>query len=593
MITLSSLYTFAQPAQENKLFLRFVSPGDNDTVRARGDRVGIAGCTIPSARVYINGTETKVYASGAFVGLVDANVGEQRLHIAAIGANGDSTVRDFIVIRREPPKATPREPVAIEDWQMEPSQDIWLGNNDVLEVRFKGSPGYKAVFDIEGVESGISMSELPLTETNGMAGIYVGRYKVEEDDETENATIRFRLDPSFWGSVKGYAKGKVSILPKQLPRVGELIGKKPFINVGHGGDRLGGAKYGYLQPGIRVTVAGKERGQYKIALAGSVVGWIPDEYVKLLPSGTPFPRSLAGSVSVTGNDTLDIVSLSLGQKLPFFAEQQLNPTAIVIDVFGATSNTNWMTHHLTAKEVRNASWDQIGEDHYRLTLLLRHTQHWGFDCGYEGNALRIKVRRPPVIASQATPLNGLTIAVDAGHGGEAEGAVGATGALEKTFNLSMAKYLEAALKTKGAKVIMTRTEDANIMMYSRMDTAVNSGAQLFVAIHCNATGSNADMSKVSGVSTYYRYYGFQPLADIMYKHMLELGLNQFGVVGSFNFVLNAPIQMPNVLVEVAFMSNPEDEMKLMDDAFRKSVADKITAGFEEFVLAKATEEEKK
>jgi N-acetylmuramoyl-L-alanine amidase len=69
----------------------------------------------------------------------------------------------------------------------------------------------------------------------------------------------------------------------------------------------------------------------------------------------------------------------------------------------------------------------------------------------------------------------------------------------------------------------------------------------------------------------------------MYAKMLELGLGQFGVVGSFNFSLNAPTQLPNVLIETAFLSNPEDEMKLLDDGFREAIAGKVVAGLEQFV----------
>jgi N-acetylmuramoyl-L-alanine amidase len=66
--------------------------------------------------------------------------------------------------------------------------------------------------------------------------------------------------------------------------------------------------------------------------------------------------------------------------------------------------------------------------------------------------------------------------------------------------------------------------------------------------------------------------------------MLELGLDQFGVVGSFNFTLNAPTQLPNVLVETAFMSNPQDEILLLDDSFRTRIATQIARGLEEFVV---------
>jgi N-acetylmuramoyl-L-alanine amidase len=57
----------------------------------------------------------------------------------------------------------------------------------------------------------------------------------------------------------------------------------------------------------------------------------------------------------------------------------------------------------------------------------------------------------------------------------------------------------------------------------------------------------------------------------------------FGNVGGFNFSLNAPTDIPNVLVELAFMSNPEDEMRLLDDDFRKEIAERIVGGVEEWL----------
>jgi N-acetylmuramoyl-L-alanine amidase len=65
--------------------------------------------------------------------------------------------------------------------------------------------------------------------------------------------------------------------------------------------------------------------------------------------------------------------------------------------------------------------------------------------------------------------------------------------------------------------------------------------------------------------------------------MYSLGLKQFGVIGSFNFTMNSLTQMPNVLVETAFLSNPEDEMLLLDDGFRKKIAEQIAIGLEEYI----------
>ena len=319
----------------------------------------------------------------------------------------------------------------------------------------------------------------------------------------------------------------------------------------------------------------------------------PEDFAQLLPVETPLPRSLVGSISTSGNAVEDVVGVSLSQRLPYLTDQLVDPPALVVDIFGATSNTNWITHHRSAAGIKSVSWDQVGADHYRLTIALNNSQHWGYDVGYDqGSNLRIRVRRPPKFANPDSVLSGFTIAVDAGHGGDATGALGATGVEEKNITLTIASNLRSFLQDKGVKVVMTRTDDTNVGMPDRTDTIINGGAQILVSIHCNSGGGNSDAEAVRGVSTYYRHLGYQPLANIMYGKMLELGLNQFGMVGSFNFSLKAPTQLPNVLVETAFLSNPEDEMKLMDDGFRKAIAGKIVSGLEQFVKAYAQRAEK-
>jgi len=124
-------------------------------------------------------------------------------------------------------------------------------------------------------------------------------------------------------------------------------------------------------------------------------------------------------------------------------------------------------------------------------------------------------------------------------------------------------------------------------MVDRIDKIVRSNARLLVSIHCNSAGDASDPLALRGVSTYYRPIGFKPLADMMYEKMIAIGLRPFGEVGSFNFTLNSLTQLPNVLVETAFLSNPEDEMLLLDDSFRTKVAEQIVKGLEEFVKTHA------
>lgn len=573
-------------ARKDSFFLRVIIP-ERDTIRTQASRQRISASTLPSARAFVNGKEARVYASGAFVGLVNVPLDTSVVRLVVFSPTGDSLWKDYVLIRPQPLKSSPRDPLVIEPVMMEPSQDLWLGKDDILEVRFKGSPGYEASFDIDGVASDIPMRELPPNETGGVEGIYIGRYVVKEEDEARDVPIVFRLKKSFWTRKKAESRGKVSIIPLELPRVAEVLGRRPFLNAGLGEDRLGGAKLGYIPAGVKVQVTGKVGRQYRVRLSESLTGWLPAEFGRLLPLETPRPRSLVSSLSATGNDRQDAVAVSLSERLPYTSEQLLNPTAIAVDIFGATSNTNWITHHRSAEGIQSVTWDQVSEDHYRLLITLTYSQHWGYDIDYEGNSLRVRINRPPRIDTTGSALKNLVIAVDAGHGGENSGAWGATALREMDVTLATARHLQQMLNEKGARVVMTRSDDSGPGMLDRWEAALAGNAQILVSIHCNSIGSNSDPEAVKGTSTYYRHIGFQPLAKIMYDKMLELGLAQFGLIGSFNFTLNAPTQFPNVLVETAFISNPEDEMKLMDDEFRKKMAAKILEGLELFVRSSA------
>ena len=567
----------------DSLFIRVVEP-ERDTTICTAAKQRVSACTLSGATASINGKATKVYSSGAFCGAVSVPVGTSTLRLVARDVKGDSLVKEFVLVRPEPPKTSQRDPLVIDTVMMEPSQDLWLGRDDILEVKFKGSPGYTASFDIDGVESGIPMTELPVPKNGGLGGIYIGRYKVKEDDEARNVPIRFHLKKSFFSREKAFSRGKISILPKELPRVAEIVGKRPYLNAGTGTDRLGGAKLGYLRSGVRVEVTGKTADQYRVRLGDEMEAWLPDDFAQLLPPETPHPRSLVGALAISGDDKQDYVTVALDQRLPYLTQQTVNPATIVVDIFGATSNTNWITHQLSGKGIKSVAWSQIAAEQYRLTITLEYQQHWGYDASYEnGSTLRITVRRPPVILSIDSVLSKMIIAVDAGHGGDNDGALGSTGVKEKEITLIIAQHLDSLLRTKGANVIMTRSADESVSMSDRTERVLASGAQLLVSIHANSVGNSSDPELSRGTSAYYRHLGFQPLAADVYGKMLELGLEPFGVVGSFNFTLNAPTQVPSVLVETAFISNPEDEILLLNDGFRQKIAAQIAKGLEDFV----------
>ncbi|HEV7779713.1 MAG TPA: N-acetylmuramoyl-L-alanine amidase [Chitinophagaceae bacterium] len=360
------------------------------------------------------------------------------------------------------------------------------------------------------------------------------------------------------------------------PLVGRTTGALPYLEYGLGTDRLGGAKMGYLDTSIVVKVIDSTIGNYKVQLSKDHMGYLPKSNFKKDSTVKVLPFYLTNSWMVSGDDKYDYLMVNLDEKLPYRSVQQINPSKIVIDVFGATNNTNWITQRSSAKEIKNVYHEQIEDDVFRVTIELKNEQHWGYSIYYREKRLIIKVKRQPADLS----LENIRVAVDAGHGGDNNGASGVkTGILEKNYTLLIAKELEKELLDKGAKVFMTRTKDTSLGMIERTEMLKKEDPDFLVSIHLNSSVRDS----IGGVSTYYRYIGFRPLTQYIQESMLKTGLRDFGNIGSFNFALSGPTDYPNCLVEVAFLSNKEDEQLILDPEFHKAVAKQIVEGIKEWL----------
>lgn len=362
------------------------------------------------------------------------------------------------------------------------------------------------------------------------------------------------------------------------PLVGTTTGSLPYLEYGLGVDRLGGAKMTYLDTNIVVKVIDSTIGNYKIQLSKDHQAYLPKANFKKDSTIKIQSYYLTNSWMVTGDDKYDYLIISLDEKLPYRSMQQINPSKIVVDVFGATSNTNWITQRSSAKEITNVYHEQVEDDVFRVIIELKHQQHWGYSIYYKDKRLVIKVKRQPVDLS----LENMKVAVDAGHGGDNSGATGLkTGIQEKKYTLLIAKQLERVLQEKEAKVFMTRTKDTAIGMVERTEMIKKEDPDFLISIHLNSSVRDS----IKGVSTYYRYIGFRPMTQYILESLLKLGLDNFGNIGSFNFALSGPTEYPNCLVEVAFLSNSDDEQLILDPEFHKAVAIQIVEGIKEWLKA--------
>ncbi len=221
------------------------------------------------------------------------------------------------------------------------------------------------------------------------------------------------------------------------------------------------------------------------------------------------------------------------------------------------------------------------------------------------------------------------IVLDPGHGGHDTGTVGPGGLMEKDLVLHLAKELKILLEDNlGAEVIMTRTDDTFISLEERTAIANQHKADLFLSIHANSAMSR----NISGVETYFLDFArtdaarevaarenattdhnirdlqnlirriaqadkmeeSKELAAIIQKNLYG-GMRKMAPTSQNRGVRSAPFivligaDMPSVLAEVAFLSNPRDEKLLKKDTSRRSLAGALFQGIQGYMKTLGTD----
>ncbi|HEY2605305.1 N-acetylmuramoyl-L-alanine amidase [Paraburkholderia sp. RL18-103-BIB-C] len=232
-------------------------------------------------------------------------------------------------------------------------------------------------------------------------------------------------------------------------------------------------------------------------------------------------------------------------------------------------------------------------------------------------------------SSKSNTVRLLTVAIDPGHGGEDPGAIGGSGTYEKHVALDIAKKLRAKIDAQpNMRAMMTRDADFFVPLNVRVQKARRVGADLFVSIHADAfTTPEAKGSSVFALSEHgassaaARWMAnkenssdqigginiksadatvnrtlFDMSTTAQIRDSMRYGnfvLNEIGGINKLHkgsveqagfAVLKAP-DIPSILVETAFISNPDEERRLNDDAYRDKMADAIMSGIKRYFAA--------
>lgn len=189
-----------------------------------------------------------------------------------------------------------------------------------------------------------------------------------------------------------------------------------------------------------------------------------------------------------------------------------------------------------------------------------------------------EIEENEVVDRKPGTLNGLTIVLDPGHGGNDRGTTGYYGTDEKGLTLPTAELLAAKLEAAGAEVVFTRESDVYVGLRKRVSVSHQHGADAFVSIHYDSVTD----SSVHGFTTYYQH-GFQkPLADHIHGALQKrLSLRDRGVREG-NYLVLRENQQHAVLLELGYLSNATEERQITTAQFRETAAHAIYEGLISF-----------
>ena len=208
---------------------------------------------------------------------------------------------------------------------------------------------------------------------------------------------------------------------------------------------------------------------------------------------------------------------------------------------------------------------------------------YGFDAYYEDNILVFRVAKKPENFDVDCPLKDVNIFVDAGHGGNEKGALTPERTFEKDINLDIANKLIDLLKDSCANVSYSRDDDRQVDLYDRIKKSKKNDNFISISIHCNSLPYGKNPFVRHGAEVHYYNDNAKELSQIIVNNLSsDLNIKNGGAQRS-SFAVVRQTNPIAVLVEVAYLINPNEYMLLKDENFRLNVAKSIKKSLEEYI----------
>ena len=600
------------PFVDGDLRLEVGYPPEGAAVAVRDQNFLFGSTGSGRARVTVNGAPVEVAPNGGFLAFLP--VPPDGVYRLAAERNGVTVTLDRTVRVPPSPPSLP-EGLAIVPGSGYPSGSAAAAPGEPIEVGFRGSPGADGWLVLSGgdrirlVEAGaldvaVDTGRALTTPAAGPIGgggtvNYRGMLPAQAVAAadagmpqpavatlpTGSERARFELILGV-DTVSTPLQLNLATLPPERSRVA-IASRPPGAPSSwraRGRNDIAGPYHYFWPEGTLLRITGERGGMLRVGLAPGRSAWVPAGEVRLLAEGTPPPGAFVGNVRFGPEPEHIDVRIPLPERLPFHVVA--GERVLHLDIFGATSRTNFFHYGPLDPLVERAEWSQPSDQVYRVSVWLR-TPVWGYETFSDSSgAVVLRIRRPPRIDPSA-PLRGLRVVVDPGHGGAYRATRGPTGLTEADANLAVSLVLRELLEERGADVILTRTGDETVEVADRPRLAVEADGDLLVSVHNNAFPDGVDPWANHGTSVYYYHPPSAELAQLVQQTLLEaLGTRDLGI-GRADLALVRPSWIPSILSESLFMMVPEHEAALRVPAVQRRIALAHVRALETFAARRA------
>src|SRR6201997_3276836 len=177
-------------------------------------------------------------------------------------------------------------------------------------------------------------------------------------------------------------------------------------------------------------------------------------------------------------------------------------------------------------------------------------------------------------AQKSRVSDSLTVVIDAGHGGHDRGGIPGQRIAEKVMTLDVAQRLRNVLQASGYRVVMTRDSDVFVPLGTRVAIANSYPHAIFVCVHFNATNRMG----ASGIETYFYSRDSLPLASAIHHFVVGGAPSGNRGVRRRGYYVLRKTNIPAVLVECGFLTNPTEAAYAQTASYRQKLAEEIAAG---------------